>query len=102
MNLGGRKKKGQVSITTVAVCVSGGPIHLKQDLLRITKKACRMEEFKYKERNVYNLQSASLVVLSVDPRPEGELCDEDLSCFGKQDRSFCADHLYSRDSVTPG
>lgn len=48
------------------------------------------------------LQRAPLVVLGVDPCSEGELCDEDLSRFGKQDRSLRTDHLHRGDIVTPG
>lgn len=44
--------------------------------------------------SVSDLQRASLVVLGVDPCSEGELCDEDLSCLGKQDRSLSTDHLH--------
>lgn len=52
--------------------------------------------------SVSDLQCASLVVLGVDPRSEGELCDEDLSRLGKQDWSLCTDHLHIRDGVTAG
>lgn len=42
---------------------------------------------------VLYLKRAPLVVLGVDPRPQGELCDEDLSRLGEQHRSLGADHL---------
>lgn len=39
------------------------------------------------------LQCASLVIFSVDPCAHCELGDEDVAAFGKEDRSFSADHL---------
>lgn len=41
-----------------------------------------------------DLQCASLVVFSVDPGSEGELCDEDLCCLSKKDWCLCTDHLH--------
>lgn len=46
-----------------------------------------------------DLQCASLVVLSVYPRSEGELCDEDLSCLSKKNWCLCTDHLQKGESV---
>lgn len=46
-----------------------------------------------------DLQRASLVVFSVDPGSEGELCDEDLCCLSKKDWCLCTDHLHRGDGV---
>lgn len=51
--------------------------------------------------SVSDLQCTSLVVFSMDPCSEGELCDEDLSCFSKQNRCLCTDHLHKGDGDTP-
>lgn len=56
--------------------------------------------FRVRFDQVTDLQCASLVVLGVDPGSECELCDEDLSCLGKQDWSLCTDHLHTGDGVT--
>lgn len=47
-----------------------------------------------------HLQRAPLVVLGVDPRPQGELCDEDLGRLGEQHRGLGADHLHREETET--
>ena len=43
--------------------------------------------------NVRTLQGASLILLSMDPSPHGQLGDEDIATLGKEDRSLSRDHL---------
>lgn len=44
-------------------------------------------------RNVRTLQSAALVVLSMDPRAHGQFGDEDVAALGEQNRCLRGDHL---------
>ena len=43
--------------------------------------------------NITALKCPSFVVLGVDPGTHGQLGDEDVATFGKEDGRFCRDHL---------
>ena len=43
--------------------------------------------------DVGSLKSAAFVLLRVDPRPHGQLGDEDVAAFGEEDGSFGTNHL---------
>lgn len=46
--------------------------------------------------DIGSLESSSLVILGVDPRPHRELGDEDITSLGEENRRFSRNHLHLR------